>query len=142
MASPEAAKRRILPAWMAERAAEPAQEAEAKPKRRKMAALPRLETVYCMNEAELVDIALCFLAENCKDKEMEAASSEDEVPATQQVPVSHQRRAESGSDRTPSPTMGSKPPKEWCTLSGNKKAESEEKDDDDALKYVREIFFT
>ncbi|KAJ7329968.1 hypothetical protein JRQ81_016142 [Phrynocephalus forsythii] len=142
MGSPEAAKRRTLPAWMAKRPAEPAQEAKTKPKRWKRAPLPRIETVYCMNEAELVDIALCILAENRKDKDTEATSSEDEVPETQEVPVSCQWRAASASDRTPRPAVESKLPKELCALNGKDKDESDKAYDDDALKYVREIFFT
>lgn len=85
-----------------------------------------------------------FCCQNYKGKEAEATSSEDEVPETQQAQVSHQGCAESGSNRTPSPTVGSKPAKERFTLRYEKAEpkEEEEEDDDDALKYVREIFFT
>ncbi|XP_062989752.1 cell cycle regulator of non-homologous end joining [Elgaria multicarinata webbii] len=138
MGSPEAAKKRILPAWMTQLP----QQAETKPKRRKKGALARIETVYCMNEAELVDMALCILAENCRGKEVEVTSSEDEVQEPQQVPASHHPSSVSDSHRSSFPTPGSKPPNDLDALSCSEKTKSEEDDDDDALKYVREIFFS
>ncbi|XP_053262023.1 cell cycle regulator of non-homologous end joining [Podarcis raffonei] len=142
MGSPEAAKR-ILPTWMTKRVTEPAQQAGMKPKRRKKAALAKFETIYCMNEAELVDAALCMMAENCKAKEAEMTSSEDESQGPQQVLENPLCSSLSGSHqgrRTPS--VGPKPPKELEALGCIEKTKSEEEEEEDALKYVREIFFT
>uniref|UniRef100_A0A8D2Q0M2 Uncharacterized protein n=1 Tax=Varanus komodoensis TaxID=61221 RepID=A0A8D2Q0M2_VARKO len=94
----------------------------------------RSETVYCMNEAELVDIALCILAEG---KGAEVTSSEDEVQEPQHMLSDH--HSSSVSDINISGT-GSTPPKVLDALSSSENTKSE--DDDDALKYVREIFFT
>ncbi|XP_044311297.1 cell cycle regulator of non-homologous end joining [Varanus komodoensis] len=137
MGSPEAARKRILPIWMTQKGVDPAQQTETKSKRRKKAALARSETVYCMNEAELVDIALCILAENCKGKGAEVTSSEDEVQEPQHMLSDH--HSSSVSDINISGT-GSTPPKVLDALSSSENTKSE--DDDDALKYVREIFFT
>ncbi|XP_033018429.1 cell cycle regulator of non-homologous end joining isoform X2 [Lacerta agilis] len=141
MGSPEAAKR-ILPAWMTKRVTEPAQQVGMKPKRRKKAALAKFETIYCMNEAELVDAALCIMAENCMAKEAETTSSDEsqepeqmlENPVCSSVSGSHQGR------RTPN--VGSKPPKELKDLGCSEKTKCEQEEEEDALKYVREIFFT
>ncbi|XP_042325725.1 cell cycle regulator of non-homologous end joining isoform X2 [Sceloporus undulatus] len=141
MGSPEAAKKRILPMWMMKKAAQPVQEAEIKPKRRKKSAAVGSETVYCMNEAELVDMALCILAENSKSKEANISSSEDKDPEPQQAMTNHHESPMSDSNRDPSPAVGSKFPKGLDALSCCETTKSED-DDDDALKYVREIFFT
>ncbi|KAL8221764.1 UNVERIFIED_CONTAM: hypothetical protein K2H54_074463 [Gekko kuhli] len=142
MGTSEETKKRVLPAWMMERTAEPARKwAEVRRKRRKKV-WPRTETVYCMNEAELVDTALCILAEKCKGRKVEITSSEDEAQAPQQVVSDPLWTSVSGSDGTgaQSPGTGSKTPNKLEALAYNKKTKSDE--DDDALKYVREIFFT
>uniref|UniRef100_A0A803SS12 Cell cycle regulator of NHEJ n=1 Tax=Anolis carolinensis TaxID=28377 RepID=A0A803SS12_ANOCA len=143
MGSPEAAKKRILPMWMTKRATESAQDPEIRPKRRKKSAPVGVETVYCMNEAELVDMALCILAENSKGKETNISSSEDEDPEPQQAMADHHGTPTSDSEGDSSPSVGSKLPRGLDALSCRKATKSQEKDDnDDALKYVREIFFT
>nr|XP_060633201.1 cell cycle regulator of non-homologous end joining [Anolis sagrei ordinatus]XP_060633203.1 cell cycle regulator of non-homologous end joining [Anolis sagrei ordinatus] len=143
MGSPEAAKKRILPMWMTKRATESAQEPEIKPKRRKKSTSVGVETVYCMNEAELVDMALCILAESSKGKKTNISSSEDEDPEPQQTMTDRHGTPTSDSDRDASPSGGSRLPKGLDGLSCSKATKSQEEyDDDDALKYVREIFFT
>ncbi|XP_035866823.1 cell cycle regulator of non-homologous end joining isoform X1 [Phyllostomus discolor] len=59
-------KKRVLPTWMTAQAPERRMRLGKTPKRRKMAVVaavrpPAVKTVYCMNEAELVDVALGVL---------------------------------------------------------------------------------
>ncbi|XP_026550214.1 cell cycle regulator of non-homologous end joining isoform X2 [Notechis scutatus] len=131
MSPPEAAKKRILPAWMSKKAAEPEEWAKMRSKRRKKTALARTETMYCMNEAELVDMALCILAENCKAIEGDVISQEHQ----QELREGHHPRT--AVNIAKDPPVPSTPP---AALSSNEETKLEE--DDDALKYVREIFFT
>ncbi|XP_015276799.1 PREDICTED: modulator of retrovirus infection homolog [Gekko japonicus] len=141
METSEVGKKRVLPAWMTQSTAEPARKwAEVRRKRRKKV-WPRTETVYCMNEAELVDAALCILAGKCKGREVGVTSSEDEAQAPQQVLPDPPWTSVSGSDGAgaQSPGTGSKTPNKLEASAYNEKTKS---DDDDALKYVREIFFT
>ncbi|XP_015669922.1 cell cycle regulator of non-homologous end joining [Protobothrops mucrosquamatus] len=139
MSSPEAAKKRILPAWMTKKIAEPAEKAKMKSKRRKRTDLARTETVYCMNEAELVDMALCILAENCKAIEGDVISSEDEVQEHQQE-LTDGHHPRTAANIAKDPPVPSTPPAQSASLSSNEETKLEE--EDDALKYVREIFFT
>ncbi|XP_039210069.1 cell cycle regulator of non-homologous end joining [Crotalus tigris] len=139
MSSPEAAKKRILPAWMTKKTAEPAEKAKMKSKRRKRTDLARTETVYCMNEAELVDMALCILAENCKAIEGDVISSEDEVQERQQE-LTDGHHPRTAANIAKDPPVPSTPPAQSASLSSSEETKLEDKDD--ALKYVREIFFT
>ncbi|XP_007423256.1 cell cycle regulator of non-homologous end joining [Python bivittatus] len=139
MSSSGAVKRRILPAWMSKKTVEPAQWAEMRSKRRKRTALARTETVYCMNEAELVDTALCILAENCKATGGDVISSEDEGQELQQE-LTDGHHSRSATNIAKDPPVRSTPPDELASLSCGEETKLEE--DDDALKYVREIFFT
>ncbi|XP_058047784.1 cell cycle regulator of non-homologous end joining [Ahaetulla prasina] len=137
MNSPEAAKKRILPAWMTKNVTEPEEWAKMKSKRRKKTALTRTETVYCMNEAELVDMALCILAENCKA--IEDLSSEDKIQERQQELIDDHLPG-TAVNIAKDPPVPPTPPDQSASLSSNEETKLEE--DDDALKYVREIFFT
>ncbi|XP_051704932.2 cell cycle regulator of non-homologous end joining isoform X1 [Oryctolagus cuniculus] len=60
-------KKRVLPSWMTAQAVEKRKAPVHTPKRRRMAAVamarPTRRTVYCMNETELVDVALGILIE-------------------------------------------------------------------------------
>ncbi|XP_054844950.1 cell cycle regulator of non-homologous end joining [Eublepharis macularius] len=141
MGTSKVAKKRILPVWMMEKIAVPARKlAEGRTKRRKKV-WTRTETVYCMNEAELVDAALCILAEKCKDREVESASSEDEAQDPLQVVADPLRNSVSRCDSTGSrsPATSPKAPDKREASACSEKTKSE---DDDALKYVREIFFS
>ncbi|XP_070610892.1 cell cycle regulator of non-homologous end joining [Erythrolamprus reginae] len=139
MSSPEAAKKRILPGWMTKNVPEPEEWAKMRPKRRKKTALARTETVYCMNEAELVDMALCILAENCKAIEGDEISSEDKVHQQESIDGHLPRTAVNIAKDPPVPST---PSDQSASLSSNEETKLEEYDGDDALKYVREIFFT
>ncbi|KAJ6656357.1 hypothetical protein lerEdw1_003860 [Lerista edwardsae] len=144
MGTPDPAKKRTLPLWMTKTAAEPAGLADLKAKRRKKAAVARAETVYCMNEAELVDMALCILAEDCKEKEAEIIAPEDDISPPWSVPTEPPQTALSSS-KAKIPTTTSKLPSKLETSGCNEKRKSDKDDEDendDALKYVREIFFS
>ncbi|XP_066490384.1 cell cycle regulator of non-homologous end joining [Tiliqua scincoides] len=143
MGTPDIAKKRILPPWMTKRVNEPAGLTNLGAKRRKKAAFVRTETIYCMNEAELVDMALCILAEDCTGKEADFIAPEDEVPKAQPGPTEPQHSAASSSKANIT-TIGSNLPNKLESLGCSEKIKSDKEDDedDDALKYVREIFFS
>uniref|UniRef100_A0A8D0C7C9 Uncharacterized protein n=1 Tax=Salvator merianae TaxID=96440 RepID=A0A8D0C7C9_SALMN len=103
--------------------------------------LCRIKTVYCMNEAELVDTALCILAENCKVEETEVTSSEEEAHDCLNVSACSSCSSANGSNAATMTTVGAKSPKRLEDLGCSEKVKSGD-DEDDALKYVREIFFT
>ncbi|XP_067415804.1 cell cycle regulator of non-homologous end joining isoform X2 [Emydura macquarii macquarii] len=141
MAASEA-KKRILPPWMAARVVEPRKTMSAvRPKRRKKTPVARTVTVYCMNEAELVDVALGVLAEDCKYKETEEnvpSENEEEQECQQRRPEPPWSPASGDGASTPGP--GPVPRAEPDALGSADRTDSE--DEDDALKYVREIFFS
>ncbi|XP_047393265.1 cell cycle regulator of non-homologous end joining-like [Sciurus carolinensis] len=57
-------KKRVLPSWMTSQMTERRVVPVKTPKRRRMAAgTPAMKTVYCMNEAEMMDVALGILIE-------------------------------------------------------------------------------
>ncbi|TFK03339.1 Cell cycle regulator [Platysternon megacephalum] len=133
------AKKRVLPPWMAEREVEPRKTMSAvRAKRAKKPAVARTVTIYCMNEAELVDVALGVLAENCKYKEMEGnvpSETEGEQEGQQTLTEPQWSPASSGGASTPRPHA--QPDALGCAS----RTDTED-DEDDALKYVREIFFS
>ncbi|XP_053834169.1 cell cycle regulator of non-homologous end joining [Vidua macroura] len=136
------ARQRQLPAWMGaagdERAA--AAPSPRAGRRRRAAAGRRPAALYCMNEAELVEVALAVLAENlqCEEGEENARSTSEEEqelpPSPNEVPGSAANR-DGGSDRGPALPC---PPGAGADAERTDGKNSE----DDVLKYVREIFFS
>ncbi|XP_068047678.1 cell cycle regulator of non-homologous end joining [Anomalospiza imberbis] len=136
------ARPRQLPAWMGaagdERAA--AAPSPRAGRRRRAAAGRRPAALYCMNEAELVEVALAILAENlqCEEGEENARSrseEEQELPPTpNEVPGSTANR-DGSSDHGPALP---------CPPGAGADAEKPDgkNSEDDVLKYVREIFFS
>ncbi|XP_064275976.1 cell cycle regulator of non-homologous end joining [Passer domesticus] len=134
-------RRRQLPAWMG--AAGPGRAAAApspRPGRRRAAAGRRPAALYCMNEAELVEVALAVLAENlqCEEGEENARSrseEEQEIPPTPKEVPGSTANTDGGSDH--GPALPSPP-----GAAADAKRTGRENSEDDVLKYVREIFFS
>ncbi|KAM9650454.1 cell cycle regulator of non-homologous end joining isoform 1-T4 [Trichechus inunguis] len=146
-------KNRILPAWMTAQEVEKRGVSAEAPKRRRTAVvkasaarLPTTGTVYCMNEAEVVDVALGILIEDHKQEkplEQKALAGADKLelsPTRSRSPCSPGGRSEdkdNGEDTLP-PTLGASQ-----ELGGSDSTHSQsQKEEEDALKYVREIFFS
>ncbi|XP_057879580.1 cell cycle regulator of non-homologous end joining [Melospiza georgiana] len=135
------ARRRQLPAWMGaagdgRAAAAPSPSAG----RRRAAAGRRPAALYCMNEAELLEVALAVLAENLQSEEDEekarsGSEEEQEIPPTPQEVPGSTGSTDGGSDRGPALPS---PPAAGAEAEGTDGENSE----DDVLKYVREIFFS
>ncbi|XP_008821678.1 cell cycle regulator of non-homologous end joining [Nannospalax galili] len=156
----ETMKKRVLPSWMTT----PVDEREVVPvkirKRRRMVAVPMgaatrapsTKTVYCMNEAEMVDVALGILIESRKQEklwEQPFLADADKLqlsPSSSESP--HTNSPRSGSEeedsRENSPVLGLSPSqgpgtsKSTCSPS----PEEDKDEEEDVLKYVREIFFS
>ncbi|KAM6425052.1 cell cycle regulator of non-homologous end joining [Rhynochetos jubatus] len=133
------ARRRLLPGWMGAAGSERAAAvppAQARRRRRRRQAAGSRAAVYCMNEAELLDVALAVLAENlqCGEGEKKARSGSEEERELQPTPKDAPGSAAgAGSSRDRGAALCS-PPGEEST--------GWEDSEDDALKYVREIFFS
>ncbi|XP_005039632.2 PREDICTED: modulator of retrovirus infection homolog, partial [Ficedula albicollis] len=103
-------------------------------------ALRRPAALYCMNEAELVEVALAVLAENlqCEEDEEKARSrseEEQELPPTPKEAPGSTAGSDGGGGRGPALPS---PPGAGAVAERTGGEDSE----DDALKYVREIFFS
>ncbi|XP_074758746.1 cell cycle regulator of non-homologous end joining isoform X2 [Athene noctua] len=139
------ARRRLLPAWMGAAGDERAAAVPPKAARRRAAARPRAAAAvqHCMNEAELVDVALAVLAENlrCKKGEEKARSGSKEEqklqPRPKEDPV-NTGNVGGGSDCSPALPLG---PDAGAGADAERRRRWEDSEDD-ALKYVREIFFS
>ncbi|XP_037246582.1 cell cycle regulator of non-homologous end joining isoform X1 [Falco rusticolus] len=99
--------------------------------------------VHCMNEAELVDVALAVLAENLdreeegEEKAPAGSGEERELQPPPSAAPAGTASAGAGSDRGPAPPAPPAPgARAGAALAGWEDSE------DDALKYVREIFFS
>uniref|UniRef100_A0A803V7G7 Cell cycle regulator of NHEJ n=1 Tax=Ficedula albicollis TaxID=59894 RepID=A0A803V7G7_FICAL len=93
-------------------------------------ALRRPAALYCMNEAELVEVALAVLAEARSRSE-----EEQELPPTPKEAPGSTAGSDGGGGRGPALPS---PPGAGAVAERTGGEDSE----DDALKYVREIFFS
>ncbi|XP_059567847.1 cell cycle regulator of non-homologous end joining isoform X3 [Myotis daubentonii] len=107
--------------------------------------LPAVKTVYCMSEAELVDVALGVLIENRQqEKALEqrplAGTAEPELsPSCSEGPASPEgSEGEDSGEAALPPGLGR--PQGSAGLEPACSSSPEE--DEDAFKYVREIFFS
>lgn len=98
--------------------------------------------VYCMDEAELVDVALAVLAENlqreeCEEKARSGSEEEQELQPTPEEAPGSTASTGVGSER--SPALPSPPD---TGAGADAERTGWEYSEDDVLKYVREIFFS
>ncbi|XP_006990449.2 cell cycle regulator of non-homologous end joining [Peromyscus maniculatus bairdii] len=149
-------KKRVLPSWMTapvdERRVLPART----PKRKRTAAVqvgaaartPATKTVYCMNEAEMVDVALEILIEGRKQEKptLVAADKLQLSPpcSASPHPSSPGSSSEEEGSGNSSAALGLSPSQgpEAAADSPCSRSPEEEKEEEDVLKYVREIFFS
>ncbi|XP_041531275.1 cell cycle regulator of non-homologous end joining [Microtus oregoni] len=156
MGSPKSEnKKRILPSWMTAPEDERRELSAKTPKRKRRAAVqegvatraPATKTVYCMNEAEMVDVALGILIEGRKQETASLVTTDklqlsppySASPHTSS-PGSSSEEEGSGSSSPaldPSPSQAPEAADSPCSSSPK-----EEKEEEDVLKYVREIFFS
>ncbi|XP_036905045.1 cell cycle regulator of non-homologous end joining [Sturnira hondurensis] len=145
-------KKRVLPTWMTAQEPEKRMRLAKTPKRRKMAVVPAaavrppvVKTVYCMSEAELVDVALGVLIQSRKQEkaleQLPLAGTDKPAlsPTCSELPSpgSTREAEDNGSSALPS---GLSPP-QGLPGSGSACRRSPE-EEEDVFKYVREIFFS
>lgn len=152
-------KKRVLPSWMTAPGNERKVVSVKTAKRKQTAAIrvgaatraPAKETVYCMNEAEMVDVALGILIEGRKQEkpwEQPSLVAPDKLqlsPPCSESPhtSSPGSSSEEEDSRTDSPALGLSPaqgPEASNSLCS--RSPEEGKEEEDELKYVREIFFS
>lgn len=154
-------KKRVLPSWMTAPENEKKVVSVKKAKRKQTAAIrvgaatraPATETVYCMNEAEMVDVALGILIEGRKQEKpweqpslvapdkLQLSPPCSESPHTSS-PGSSSEEEDSRND-SDSPALGLSPAQgPEASDSPCSRSPEEGKEEEDALKYVREIFFS
>ncbi|OBS80272.1 hypothetical protein A6R68_21530 [Neotoma lepida] len=148
-------KKRVLPSWMTAPVDERKVLSVKTPKRKRMAAVqvgaatraPATKTVYCMNEAEMVDVALEILIEGRKQEKPPLVATDklqlsppcSESPHTSSPGSSSEEEGSGNSSPalSLSPSQGPEATDSPCSRSPK-----EEKEEEDVLKYVREIFFS
>nr|BAC85431.1 unnamed protein product [Homo sapiens] len=111
--------------------------------------LPATRTVYCMNEAEIVDVALGILIESRKQEkacEQPALAGADNPEHSPPCSVSPHTSSGSSSEEEDSGKQALAPGLSPSQRPGGSSSacsrSPEEEEEEDVLKYVREIFFS
>ncbi|KAL4692314.1 hypothetical protein H8959_016124 [Pygathrix nigripes] len=114
--------------------------------------LPATRTVYCMNEAEIVDVALGILIEShkqekaCEQPALAGADNPELSPPCSLSPHtssgSSSEEEDSGKEALAAGLSPSQRPGDSNSACSRSPKEEEEEEEEDVLKYVREIFFS
>ncbi|XP_072256271.1 cell cycle regulator of non-homologous end joining [Pyxicephalus adspersus] len=132
------AKKRILPQWMTED--KPITKKPCASGVKKKDRSPQKRTIYCMNEKELVDYALEILHKSKieQDSELEAETDIEEEK-TKDLCTDKDEISPTSPEASCSQKLTLSRPKD---LTNHSVLSNTKSDDDDPLKYVREIFFS
>ncbi|XP_038608979.1 cell cycle regulator of non-homologous end joining [Tachyglossus aculeatus] len=134
-----ALRRRILPSWMTTGPANGKANTDPAVKAPAEESVGEERTVYCMNEAELVDAALAILTESQEQERppeppSPAGSDSPQLPSAQpESPRSPESSGDANLDTGLVP---------WGLVGSQEEEEKKEEEEDDDMKYVREIFFS
>ncbi|XP_045144677.1 cell cycle regulator of non-homologous end joining [Echinops telfairi] len=148
-------KNRVLPTWMTAQVAEKQEVPAKNPRKRRKAAVTMTaatrpaaqRTTYCMNEAELVDVALGILIEGRQPERPEehtalAAADKPECSPTHSGPLWPLGSQEEDEDKEEASLPPSRASSLGLGVPDSACSPPQVDEEEDALKYVREIFFS